>query len=73
MQRGESLASIAHTALLYYAVVFKKIMDDLDQQKSVSRQKQLKNIHRLRWRFKGSLSTSEDFAARKVFERELEL
>jgi len=72
-QRGESLESIAHTALLYYTVVFKKIMDDLDQQKSVSRQKQLENIHRLRGRFKGSLSTSEEFAARKASEKELEL
>jgi hypothetical protein len=72
-QRGESLETIAHTALLYYTVVFKKIMDDLDQQKSVSRQKRLENIHRLRGLFKGGLSTSEEFAARKASEKELEL
>ncbi len=72
-QRGESLESIAHTALLYYTVVFKKIMDDLNQQKKVPRQKQFENIQRLRGRFKGSLSTSEDFAARKALEKELDL
>ena len=48
-------------------------MDDLDQQKKVTRQKQLENIHRLRGRFKGSLSSSDDFSARKASEKELEL
>ena len=47
--------------------------DNLDQQKKVTRQKQLENIHRLRKRFKGSLSTSDDFSARKATEKELEL
>lgn len=49
------------------------LTDDLDQQKMASREKQLENIRRLRGRFKGSLSTSEDFAARKALEKELEL
>ncbi len=47
--------------------------DDLDQQKKVTRQKQLENIRLLRGRFKGSLSTSEDFAVRKALEKELEV
>lgn len=47
--------------------------DDLDQEKRITRQTQLENIRRLRGRFKGSLSTSEDFAARKALEKELEL
>lgn len=72
-QRGESLESIAHTALLYYTVVFKKIMDDLEQQNKASNQNQLENIRRLRGRFKGSLSASADFSSRKTLEKELEL
>lgn len=47
--------------------------DDLDQQIKATSQNQLEDVRRLRGRFKGSLSTSEAFAARKALEKELEL
>jgi len=72
-QKGESLETIILTAIANYVLVYENIIRDLSYQKRTSKQRKLAEIDRLRGRFKGCLSSSEDFAKRKEIEKELDL
>jgi hypothetical protein len=72
-QKGESPQSLMLTAISYYILVSKHIIDDLNQQDDMMKQREIDKIHQLRGKFKGCLSSSEEFARRKKREKEMEL
>lgn len=69
-QKSESLESIILNAISYYVLVYKNIIEDLSQRNFIAEQKKIQS---LRGRFKGCLSTSQEFATQKRLEKKLEL